>query len=264
MKHKVFVKFALPLCLGFLTTFAASAADLALWGSTTCQKRFLEPGADALEKATGVKIKVYGVGTGKGMLALIEGKSTVAISSNTLEESINSAQKVRAKDDKLSIEVPEGLQYHKITEDVIVPIVHKDNPVDALTWQQLADLNTGMVTNWQGVGGPDLPVQVVTSHAGSSTKAVFQKQVMEKADYVSDAVVVKSTRLEINEVSKNKGGVGAVSAGFVSLNPGNTKVVKTAPITRPLGLITIGDPTPEVQKVIDFFGSPEGRKYIVE
>jgi phosphate transport system substrate-binding protein len=106
-------------------------------------------------------------------------------------------------------------------------------------------------------------VQVVTSHAGSSTKAVFQKQVMKKADYSSDAIEVKSTRLEINEVSKAAGGIGAVSAGFFSMNPGKTKTVQSDTISRPLALVTIGDPTPEVQKIIAFFRSEEGKKHIL-
>jgi len=242
----------------------AFAEQVALWGSTTCQKRFLEPGAEALEKTTGVSIKVFGVGTGKGMLALFEGKTNVAISSNTLEESIQSAQKVLKEDGKPEMVVPENLQFHIITEDVIVPIVNVANPIDELTWAQLADLNAGKVTNWKDVGGPDLPVQVVTSHAGSSTKAVFQSMVMKKADYAAQAIEVKSTRLEINEVSGNPGGVGAVSKGFYNLNPGNAKIVNTAEIKRPLALITIGDPTPEVKKIIDFFLSEEGKKHIVE
>ncbi len=264
MKKRMLMGLVISLSLILAGAFTAGAAEVHLWGSTTCQKRFLEPGAKALEEATGVKIKVFGVGTGKGMLALFEGKTNVAISSNVLEGSVNSAQKVRKKEGQEPIDVPEGLQYHTITEDIIVPIVHKDNPVDSLTWEQLAKLNTGEITNWKEVGGPDMPVQVITSHAGSSTKAVFQKMVMNKAAYSPDAELVKSTRLELNLVSKNKGGVGAVSKGFFNLNPGNTKTVATKKISRPLGLITIGDPDPDVQKVIDFFRSAEGKKYILE
>jgi phosphate transport system substrate-binding protein len=59
------------------------------------------------------------------------------------------------------------------------------------------------------------------------------------------------------------GGIGAVSRGFFNLNPGNTKIVKADKISRPLGLITIGDPSPDVQKIIDFFRSAEGKKYIL-
>jgi len=262
--NRVFKSMSLALVLVLSLAFAASAEPVGLWGSTTCQKRFLEPGAEALKAATGVDIKVFGVGTGKGMLALFEGKTKVAISSNTLEESIQSAQKVLKEEGKPEMAVPENLQFHVITEDVIVPIVNASNPVNELTWEQLADLNTGKATNWKDVGGPDQPVEVVTSHAGSSTKAVFQSMVMKKAEYASSAVQVTSTRLEINEVSSKPGGIGAVSKGFFNLNPGNAKIVKTAEISRPLALITIGDPTPEVKKIIDFFLSPEGQKQIVD
>lgn len=248
----------------FLSAMSAVAGDeVQLWGSTTCQKRFLEPGAPALEKATGIKIKVMGVGTGKGMLALFDGKTTVALASETLEDAVSSALKA-AKEAGKEVAPPEGLQFHEITRDVIVPIVNKDNPVEALTWAQLADLNTGKVSNWKDVGGPDLPVVVVTSHAGSATKSVFQKMVMNKADYAASAIEVKSTRLEIGEVTKNKGGIGAVSAGFYNLNPDGAKVVKSDTIDRPLGLITVGAPAPEVQKIIDYFKSPEGQKQIIE
>ncbi len=264
MTKKIWTQGMLVLGFVFTMAFTAGAAEVDLWGSTTCQKRFLEPGAEALKKATGVSIKVFGVGTGKGMLALFEGKTKVAISSNTLEESIQSAQKVLVADGKPEITVPEGLQFHMITEDVIVPIVNVANPVNELTWAQLASLNSGAVTNWKDVGGSDMPVQVITSHAGSSTKAVFQSMVMKKAEYAANAIEVKSTRLEINEVSANPGGIGAVSEGFFHLNPGNAKIVKTAEIKRPLALITIGDPTPEVQKIIDFFRSDEGKKQIVD
>jgi len=87
---------------------------------------------------------------------------------------------------------------------------------------------------------------------------------MKKADYAADAIEVNSTRLEINEVSKASGAIGAVSAGFFNLNPGKTKIVEADTISRPLALITIGDPAPEVQKIIDFFRSEEGKKYILD
>ena len=233
--------------LGLLLAFPAAvpAATLKIWGSTTCQKRFLEPGAKALEQATGVRIKVLGVGTGKGLIGLIQGKCRVSAASEDLEGAIKSAKKAARKAGK-TIEIPDNLVYHELFRDTIVPIVHKDNPIDSLTWEQLKAINTGKIRNWKELGGPDWPIRVVTSHAGSATRAVFQKLVMDKEEYVADAVKVKSTRDEINEVSKYKGAIGAVSEGFFLQNPGKTKVVKTDPISRPLGLITLGDPDPDV------------------
>lgn len=259
MKRKLFSCCVVFACLfGIIAT--SSATEVKVWGSTTCQKRFLEPGAEALEKATGIQVKVLGVGTGKGLLALIEGKTNVAASSSSLESSINSAKKEAAKAGNTELVIPDNLIFHEIAKDVIVPIVHKDNPVSALTFEQLSDLNTGKITNWQEVGGPDLPVTVVTSHAGSATRAVFQSKVMKKAEYAANAILVKSTRLEINEVSKEKGAIGAVSEGFFKQNPGDAKTIKTDNIERPLALLTVGPPAPEVQKIIDFFMG-EGKKF---
>jgi phosphate transport system substrate-binding protein len=254
-------RIATALLAGCIISTSALAGQVQIWGSTTCQKRFLEPGNDALKTATGISVKVLGVGTGKGLIALIEGKAPASASSSPLESSIKSAQKSAKKQNK-AISIPDNLQFHEIASDVIVPIVHKDNPIDALTWDQLKDINTGKVKNWSELGGPDLPIRVVTSHEGSATRAVFQKMVMKKEPYVKNAVQVKSTRHEINEVSKYKGSIGAVSEGFFALNPGKTKAVQSDTVSRPLALITVGEPSPEIRKVIDFYRSDAGQKLI--
>ena len=141
---------------------------------------------------------------------------------------------------------------HIIIEDVIVPIVHKSNPVDSLTWQQLSDIHTGKVTNWKDVGGPDQKIIVVTSQPTAATRIVFQKKVMKKAAYVKGVREVKSTRQEVGLVAKFKGGIGAVSEGFVKLNSGKVKVIKTDMIARPLSFITKGNPNADIQSIIDY------------
>ena len=239
----------------------ASAETLQIWGSTTCQKRFLEPGAKALAAATGVEIKVVGNGTGRGMLGLLAGKTPAAAVSNDLAGALVATRKVAKKQGK-EISIPDNLQLHTIFSDDIVPIVHKNNPVGTLSWEQLKDIHTGKIVNWKEVGGKDMPIRVVTSHEGSSTKEVFQKMVMAKEAYIKNAVIVTSTRFEINEVSKYAGAIGAVSKGFQEMNPQKSKVVKSDTISRPLALMTIGSPTPPVQKVIDYFRSDEGKKHL--
>ncbi len=248
------------LIISFALVSNAWAERVQIWGSTTCQKRFLEPGNNALKAATGIDVKVLGVGTGKGIVGLIEGKAPASAASSPLESAIKSGEKTAKKLGK-NLTFPETLQFHEIYKDIIVPIVHKDNPVSALSFEQLKDLHTGKITNWKEVGGDDLPVRVVTSHEGSATKAVFQKKVMNKEAYVGGAVEVKSTRMEINEVSKYKGAIGAVSEGFHKQNAGKTKIAASDSISRPLGLITVGAPNPAVQKVIDFYLSSEGQKF---
>lgn len=244
-----------------LIAMPAFAAELTISGSTTVQKRIVEPGAAKLKEVTGIDAKFQGVGTGKGMMALADGKVTVAAASETLAEAIDSAKK-QAADAGATFTPPANLKFHELAKDSIVVIVNKDNPVTSLSKDQLKAINTGKVKNWKEVGGPDMPVKVVTSHAGSATRNVFAKQMMDGADYVGDAVEVRTTREEINEVSKDKGAIGAVSEGFFAQNKGSAKSVKAPTISRPLGLITKGDASPEVQKLVEFFTKGPGKALI--
>lgn len=260
MKYRI-----LPLLLAGLAANliagSALAAELVISGSTTVQKRVLEPGAARLKEVTGIELKVQGIGTGKGMLALVEGKVPATGASETLQEAIDSAKKSAADSGK-TFAAPADLQFHEITQDNVIVIVHKDNPVGTLSKDQLKALHTGSAKNWKDVGGPDLPVKVITSHAGSATRAVFQKQVMGGSDYVAGVTEVRTTREEINEVSKDKGAIGAVSEGFFAQNKGSAKTIKGPVISRPLGLVTKGEASADVKKVIDFFVKGEGKKLI--
>ncbi len=242
----VIVVFAVSVCFA---SFVA-AATLNVAGSTTVQKRILEPANDAITNATGIEVKVRGIGSGGGFAELMAGKIPASIASSPLKSLLN----------KKSLPDDGTYQEHKIIEDVIVPIVHKSNPVKSLTWEQLSDIHTGKITNWKEVGGLDQKIIVVTSHKGSATKAVFQKKVMKKAEYIKNAREVKSTRQEVGLVAKFKGGIGAVSKGFVDLNPGRVNTIETKEISRPLSFITKGEPSQDVQKVLDYLRTPDAAK----
>lgn len=226
------------------------AKELVVAGSTTVQKRILEPAGEAVKAATGIDVKVRGINSGKGFEELRKGKIEASISSSPLKGLLK------------EFGVPDDGTYreHIITEDVIVPIVHASNPVDNLTWEQLAAINTGKITNWKEVGGPDQKIIVITSQPTAATRAVFQDMVMKKRPYVEGVREVMSTRQEIDLVGKFKGGVGAVSESFVAMNPGKVKVVKTGKISRPLSFITKGDPNPDVRSVIDYLRTPDASK----
>ena len=226
------------------------AKDLMVAGSTTIQKRVLEPAKEGIKGATGIDLKVRGIGSGGGFKELMDGKIPASVASSPLASLL---KKNNLTDDGT-------YQEHVIIEDVIVPIVHNTNPVKELTWEQLADIHTGKITNWKEVGGADQQIIVVTSHTGSATKAVFQKKVMKKAAYVKGARTVKSTRQEVGLVSKFKGGIGAVSKGFVDMNPGKINVVSTEEISRPLSFISKGAPNADIQAVIDYLRTPDAKK----
>lgn len=254
-----FIAAAFLFAMGFifLAVSAAPAEVVKLHGSTTVQKRIMEPGKDALKQATGITLELVGNGTGNGLEDLVNGKCDASMASEEIPDAIASMKAATGKD------APADLKGHVITSDVIVVIVHPSNPVTKLSKEQLKDLHTGKIANWKEAGGQDLPVIVVTSHLGSATKKVFQKTIMDGKPYVVGAIEVETTRKEIDNVAQFPEGIGAVSLGFVNL-PGNKekiKVVETQEISRPLMLITRGEPSPAVRKVLDFFRG-EGKKHI--
>src|SRR5215468_8352267 len=96
----------------------AAAQVLEVSGATTVQRRVLEPGAEPLKAATGVQLKIYGPGTGKGMLSLIDGKVPVAAAGESLEDSIASAKEA-AKEAGRDVTIPVNLVYHQVASDNI-------------------------------------------------------------------------------------------------------------------------------------------------
>ncbi len=241
------------MAFAFIAAGPALASDIVLSGSTTCQKRLIEPSASSIQSATGHNVTVRGINSGKGLAELASGKVKASLSSSPLELLLS---KAGMANNGTYIE-------NVIVRDTIVPIVHKDNPVTSLTWDQLKKINTGEITNWSELGGPDLPIIVVTSQPTAATRIVFQKLVMSKEAYVSTAREVVSTRQEVDLVGQFKGGIGAVSESFVKLNKGKVIIVGTEEISRPLSIVTKGAPDAEIQSIIDYLRSPAAQSKFI-
>jgi phosphate transport system substrate-binding protein len=246
---------ALTVLFAWTTVYAQETVRL--HGSTTVQKRVMEPGKMPLFEATGIKLIIVGNGTGLGLEDLLNGKCDASMASEELADAVASMKAASGK------EAPADLKPHVIVSDIIKVIVHPSNPVTKLSKEQLKGLHTGKITNWKEVGGPDMPVMVITSHLGSATRKVFQKAMMDNEPYISGATEVKTTREEIEYVGQFAGAIGAVSQGFITLPEykGKAKSVDSPEIGRPLMLITKGEPSPAVKKVLDFFRGA-GKKYI--
>src|SRR5262249_54428708 len=149
------------------------------------------PGAEPLKAATGVQLKIYGPGTGKGMLSLIDGKVPVAAAGESLEDAIGSA-KESAKEAGRTVAIPAKLVYPPGASDNILVAVHSSNPVKSRSKAQIKDMMTGKVTNWKQVGGPDLPVKVYAAAPGQAVRTAVQKNFLDGAEYGSNSVDIRT------------------------------------------------------------------------
>lgn len=246
-----------PMKITLAALFAAVVVNAPVWaetleisGGTTPYKAIIEPKLAAIKDATGVDVKFSGVGTGNGMVALVEGKVPVAAVGDVLKEAVEAGTEA-AKNQGKDVKFPGNLVFHAIGTDEMQVIVHKSNPVTGLSKAQLKDIATGKITNWKAVGGPDLPIKFIVTKPGLAPGLFFQKVIMDDAPYVQGATEVQSPKEVITWVSRTPGGIGGAATVHMKADPGDSKAIKAPTLSRPLGLVTIGQPTGDAKKVID-------------
>ena len=66
--------------------------------------------------------------------------------------------------------------------DGLVFIGNKENPVADLTHEQLLDIYRGKITNWEELGGPDMPITVYYRDDQSGSQRLFEKLVWKDAE----------------------------------------------------------------------------------
>lgn len=171
-------------------------------------------------------------------------------------------------------EIDSGLVQHRIAMDGVCVIVHKDNPVADLGKEQLVAIYTGEASNWKAFGGPDAEIVVANKAEGRATLEVFLEYAgLDSADIQAD-VVVGENQQAIKTVAGNPHAIGYVSIGHGASEaeagtpiklvgcdgvPATTEAVAKGdfPITRPLQVVTKGEPSPAARAFLDYLKSSE-------
>ena len=78
---------------------------------------------------------------------------------------------------------------------------------------------------------------------------MVKKVVMGGEEYAPSVKSLTAVARVAETVAKDEGGVGGVGKGFVDTS--KLKLVKTNKVERPLALVTVGEPSPNVKKVLD-------------
>lgn len=170
----------------------------------------------------GVRVAVTGGGSGTGIAALINGTVDIANASRSMSAEEKAAAIAAGFE---AVEVPVAL-------DAIAVVVHPSNPVTKLTVEQLADIFTGRVTNWQEVGGEDRPIVLVSRESNSGTYQYFLEHVVRRGSkenkdlFSPDALLMPSSEGISSEVRRNPNAIGYDGLGYVTPDQ---KVIWVAP-----------------------------------
>ena len=71
-------------------------------------------------------------------------------------------------------------EYTPIGSEAFVFFVHKDNPVEALTSEQIRGIYSGEITNWKEVGGKDEEIAAFQRNNGSGSQSMLERFMGDK------------------------------------------------------------------------------------
>ena len=174
-------------------------------------------------------------------------------------------------------------EYTEIAKEAFVFFVHKDNPIDSLTTEEIKKIYSGEITNWKEVGGNDEDIVAFQRNEGSGSQSMLIRfmdgtPIMKApTEQVNDFMVGI-----INQVSDYKNKTNSIGFSFryymegIIKNP-NVKMVQIDgiepnvdniksgdyPITTSLYAVTYKNNDNEnVRKLLNWILSNEGQEII--
>jgi len=142
-------------------------------------------------------------GSGTGIRMLIDNQLAFSQSSR----SVKAEENAEAKEKGFSLkEIPVAI------DGIAIAVNHNLN-IPGLTVAQLKDIYTGKITNWQQVGGPNLPITVYSrSQEAGGTVEFFVENVLNKEKFGANVSYIGTTTEAIRKVAAIPGGIYYASA----------------------------------------------------
>ncbi|MEH2264952.1 PstS family phosphate ABC transporter substrate-binding protein [Nostoc sp.] len=145
-------------------------------------------------------------GSSSGIRMLLDGKLDFAQSSRPLTDEEQAMAKARGF----------TLEQRQVGMDAIAVVVNPSLKVSGLTVDQLHQIYLGRITNWNQVGGPNLPITPLSQRPEDADTVIFSTNSDLKGQVLSSNVqYVYSTTEAVRQLSKIPGGVYYGSARSV-------------------------------------------------
>lgn len=245
---------AIALSLGAALAVTATAQNkITIKGSDTLGAKMVPQLAEAYKAAgNDVDFDIAAEGSSQAFTALEAGTAEIGMSSRSAKEEEKNKFTAAGKE----------LVEHVAGVDMMAVIVNEGNGVDNLTLKQVEGIFTGDITDWSEVGGKPGKIAAYTRNTASGTYKTFQKLAMNKRDYGSETQKMAGNEQIASEVAQDASGIGYVGLAYAD-KPG-LKSVKVDgvegspahkaeyPLSRNLYYYTIGQPTGEAKKFLDW------------
>lgn len=249
---------AAAACAAPLDAFKGQKGKIDIAGGTAHIPVMREAAKRIMAMNHDIRITVAGGGSGVGVKQVGEGLVEIGNTGRPLK--------------KEEIE-KYGLKTFPFAIDGVAVVINPANKVAELSFEQLADIYSGKITNWKQVGGADAEINVYGREDGSGTREVFTNLAIKNENVTPKTNVVSSNGAMKTAVAKDERAIGYVGIGHIDKS---VKAPKLAGMTasqenaangkytvvRDLYMNTKGEPTGLTALFIDYIYSPEGLEII--
>ena len=187
-----------PSTLGTPVNFNCVSGIITAAGSTALAPLVTAVAKDYQAKCPSASITVFLGGSGVG-LASAENGSVQIGDSDIFKEA--------GQDDLVD---------HQVAVVVYTLVVNpKVTGVTNLTTLQIKGIYSGSITNWNEVGGPNLPIVVISRPTTSGTRATFQSYILGGPETIQGpaSLVSDNTATVVSEINQTAGAIGYVPVG---------------------------------------------------
>ena len=173
--------------------------------------------------------------------------------------------------------------YTQIGWEAFVFFVHKDNPINSLTVEQIKGIYSGKITNWREVGGSDEAIIPFQRDEGSGSQSMMLRFMGDTPLMEAETKTIQGMGAVIEEVVDYQSRAGSIGYSFryyiegIVQNP-EVKMIavegvaptadnvrnNTYPIITPVYAVTYANnPNTNVARLVEWILSEEGQ-YIIE
>lgn len=249
------MRYLAAVCMLLLATCSQRKGGIIIAGSTSVQP-FIEKIAEHfMDDNPNLLINVQGGGSTAGIQATFNKTCQIGTSSRNLKVS------------------EKGLKEYLLAVDGIAVIVHKDNPIEALSIEQIQGIFSGTIKDWAELGEMNGRIIPVTREEGSGTRGAFEDMLMG-AIMISDACLVQDSNGAVREIiATTPQGIGYISVGLVDerekalaingIEPTLDNLINRKYLfTRPFLMLVIQEPTGAIKEFIDYALSDKGQQIL--
>ena len=158
------------------------------------------------EKYPDVEVSAQAGGSGTGLTQVLEGSVDIGNSDVFADE-------------KLDSDKAEELVDHKVVAQGFGVAINKSLGIENLSKDEIKDIFSGKITNWNEVGGPDKEIFIVHRKSGSGTRATFEKTVLDgDASLENDSlgIMQDSNGAVLTAMKENEGAISYLGLAYMN------------------------------------------------